>query len=1303
MSASTVVRHWGALLGLGAILGLVGPSAHAATFGVPTNLNANGTTSATSVNPPGWFLLTGTASPTGNGDTVHQLRLFIEVTGTSLDVEIFDAGGSGARDILLGGAVTNTRYRIMSPGGVALCTITLGNDSATTQNRLARMSATNCAFTAANAGTAFTVAPGLYTLEVLRSGDTAANVFGVDVGDGAGNPYAAYTIGNSDANANVSTTETSMIVGAAGDTAPFGSVTNPMVMYPYVDSGCSIQTSNFDADSVGSASLTDTRGATTNLTISGGTVHSENTVTVETTTAANLESTNYGLYTLLNDTGTQQNLTDWRVADFSTWVNNPANLPRNATSPVRIYLPNGYAPVAGNPGGVPPVEPILAASTRVVSGVNPPVVGSATRFLITASVDNPAGGNTITNVQVTIPIVAGAAYQAGTQAGFVDGVSAACTDGSGAGFRRCTFASLAAGSVASLNIEVSYTPGVAGLQNLTGPPAAGSPPPNTTVWAQYTPVYTSVALVNETLGPVCNLVINVGGAAVATRATVRGVRVDRAGVVEFATAGQHDTTAFNVYETSDPAARTGRLLTPKPIPATIPDSDRPLLYRVETAAITGSHVLVEEIDRRGRRRLIGPFAVDDLRQGERLASTEARLDAEHAPRLGRVRVGGERWTTRGTPAERPRVWRRGGRTGVRIETAGAGRLEVSMDELQAAGLPAGTPTPRLRLATVGREVAFDVVPGPDGAPAALVFDADARATAYTGHNVYVLTWSGRPRPPAVALTPSGPAPAPGFVRVARSSIYVPNAPLEADPWQWDLLFGDGSSWPYDYDPAAGTFDLPDLASSAAGDVRVKVHLLGRSDHHHTVSADLDGVHLGEVSFAGAVTATIEGTVPADALRQFGNTLSVTYASDASPDDLGLVYLASADVAYPRDPARAWQRPVAVEPYDAVLPSLRGVEYLVITHPLFREQADRVAAIESARGHAAAVVETDAIYDAFSGGIPEANAVKAAIREAARGGRLLYVLLLGDDTFDTHDYLGTGAVAYVPSLLAWDGDFGRVPSENLYADLDGDSLPDVAIGRLPAQTVDQAAALVDKIASANPTHAPQTHLVVVDNQAPGDVSFRGEAEAAVAELPPGSAVTWADAASGVDAARATLLAGLGQGLDMTHYFGHAGPEVWADEGLLTVDDAAALAGSQRTTVLFTWACEAQWYQGLFGPSIGEALLLAPQGGVAASFGPAGITAPEVQRPLFLATYRQVFGAGLSLGEAVRRAKRDALSADPRTRPAVEGWNLLGDPALPLAPGAGARDRRGHGVLEGAVPEAGDQPGEARQGRAGGGRL
>src|SRR5688572_15335992 len=105
-------------------VGLSAGSALAGIYGVPTNLNANGTTSAASVNPPGWFTLTDTGSSAADGDTEHQIRFFIEVTGTTLDVRVFDPGNHNARDLIRTGS-GQTAYTLFNPAGAALSNTTI--------------------------------------------------------------------------------------------------------------------------------------------------------------------------------------------------------------------------------------------------------------------------------------------------------------------------------------------------------------------------------------------------------------------------------------------------------------------------------------------------------------------------------------------------------------------------------------------------------------------------------------------------------------------------------------------------------------------------------------------------------------------------------------------------------------------------------------------------------------------------------------------------------------------------------------------------------------------------------------------------------------------------------------------------------------------------------------------------------------------------------------------------------------------------------------------------------------------------
>ncbi|HEV7498439.1 MAG TPA: C25 family cysteine peptidase, partial [Vicinamibacteria bacterium] len=127
--------------------------------------------------------------------------------------------------------------------------------------------------------------------------------------------------------------------------------------------------------------------------------------------------------------------------------------------------------------------------------------------------------------------------------------------------------------------------------------------------------------------------------------------------------------------------------------------------------------------------------------------------------------------------------------------------------------------------------------------------------------------------------------------------------------------------------------------------------------------------------------------------------------------------------------------------------------------------------------------------------------------------------------------------------------------------------------------------------------------------------------------------------------------------------HGAEDFWADEHLFDAEEAAVLPADGHETVLFSWTCVSQNYLFGGGPSLSEALLLAPQAGALAAVGPTGITDASHQAVLFAHLYPYVL-RGVPLGEALRRAKIDTLRSDPGAKPVVEGWSLLGDPALTL---------------------------------------
>jgi hypothetical protein len=84
----------------------------------------------------------------------------------------------------------------------------------------------------------------------------------------------------------------------------------------------------------------------------------------------------------------------------------------------------------------------------------------------------------------------------------------------------------------------------------------------------------------------------------------------------------------------------------------------------------------------------------------------------------------------------------------------------------------------------------------------------------------------------------------------------------------------------------------------------------------------------------------------------------------------------------------------------------------------------------------------------------ADELHAAIRQAAGGGQLKFVVLVGDAPAIPTQY------AEAKINLLW-GSEPTIATDQLYADVDGDAVPDVAVGRIPADSIPELHAVVRK--------------------------------------------------------------------------------------------------------------------------------------------------------------------------------------------------------------------------------------------------
>lgn len=432
------------------------------------------------------------------------------------------------------------------------------------------------------------------------------------------------------------------------------------------------------------------------------------------------------------------------------------------------------------------------------------------------------------------------------------------------------------------------------------------------------------------------------------------------------------------------------------------------------------------------------------------------------------------------------------------------------------------------------------------------------------------------------------------------------------------------------------------------------------------AADAGGLRV--VDTAGPVQVTGLTTADVTALRLDGGVPRILTRAKAKADPAGgftITVPGSAEVAVV--PASGVKRP-EVTPARPAADLLRGpADYLVITHGAFVDELGPLTAHHEARGRRVKVVDVADVYQRYGGGMVDAAAIDEYVAEAKRALGVQWVLLVGADSYDYLDHDGDGSFSLLPSPYGPVG-LGGVrfaPLDPAYADVDGDDVPDVALGRLPARTPDELAAMIAKtVAYAERSSASPPSALLVADAADG-LDFSTVNDELQSTLT-GWQISRSDiGVQGVAGARASLLGGLATSPSLTSYIGHSGVREWGPAGFFAAKDVAAAPGDP--TVVAQYGCWNTYYVQPSADTLAHELLLVPGGGAAMVMG--GVTLTSATSDVLyakVASARFAAGGG-TYGEAVLAAKRD-LAADHAGLTEIQlGWTVLGDPALPLPRG------------------------------------
>lgn len=376
-------------------------------------------------------------------------------------------------------------------------------------------------------------------------------------------------------------------------------------------------------------------------------------------------------------------------------------------------------------------------------------------------------------------------------------------------------------------------------------------------------------------------------------------------------------------------------------------------------------------------------------------------------------------------------------------------------------------------------------------------------------------------------------------------------------------------------------------------------------------------------------------------------------------------------------------------------AFRGVDYLVVTHPNFRESADRLAAFHAEHSrYRTAVVEVQELYNEFSSGAQDLVAIRDFIKHlrdsaATPEDRPKYVVLFGDASYDYKNRLSSKQ-NFVPiyqspasfslySSYCLDDFIGYLDA-NEGANFTSQTL-DVGIGRLPVTTKAEAEAMVDKIvgyATDTTAYGPwrkRLLFVADDADASWESTFSAAQEVLAnrveADLPFFTInKIYTDAflqqsssgSQSYPAAREQLLRAFEQGNLVTSYLGHGGEVGWCSENLLQLGDVKAFKNGHKLPLVVTITCEFSRLDDPLRTSAGEELLLNPNGGAIALLSTTRVVGAfegaVMNDSIFSELFKREDNRYRTLGQIVRGAKNGVKSGDKMR------FTLLGDPGLRL---------------------------------------
>jgi hypothetical protein len=356
--------------------------------------------------------------------------------------------------------------------------------------------------------------------------------------------------------------------------------------------------------------------------------------------------------------------------------------------------------------------------------------------------------------------------------------------------------------------------------------------------------------------------------------------------------------------------------------------------------------------------------------------------------------------------------------------------------------------------------------------------------------------------------------------------------------------------------------------------------------------------------------------------------------------------------------------------------LQGADYIIISHEKFLTSITPLANFRRSQGLRVAVVDVNDIYDEFNYGNADPAAIKAFLSFCYGNWckpAPTFVLLVGDASTDYRHSDPTFNVNYVPThLFISQADYFETASDDWFVQIAGeDMLPDMLVGRFPAQTTKDAEAMVSKVieyeTQAAGTPSSRKIVLVSDNSDIGG-DFEGICNRFADNyiIPAGFDPTKLYVSQYGSNCRDYIVRAIDHGAVLCNYVGHGSTDIWGAENIFNSSDISGLSNAGKYPFVFTCACLNGYFPHVEDDyCIAEEFLRASQKGAVACLSHSGMEYSYCSEIMGNGLYDALLTRNdYIVGSAACEAKVSYLGQLPDLSDQAAMLTLLGDPALEI---------------------------------------